>query len=107
MPFNTSTDNTDATNTTETENPIITHLATFLMNRHPPKTFCPSEVARSLSPEELRAMECETWREAMPVIRRTVYGLRDEGGCEVLQKGIVVVEREEDVKGPIRVRRIE
>jgi len=52
-------------------------------------------------------MECETWREAMPVIRRTVYGLRDEGGCEVLQKGIVVVEREEDVKGPIRVRRIE
>ena len=26
----------------------------------------------------------------MPEVRRLVYGLRDEGGCEVLQKGEVV-----------------
>jgi hypothetical protein len=96
-------------NTTNASNssPINTHLTTFLKNRHPPKTFCPSEVARSLSPDELQAMGCETWREAMPEIRRLVYELRDEGGCEVLQKGVVVVETEENVTGPIRARRTE
>ena len=43
----------------------------------------------------------------MPEIRKLVYELRDEGGCEVLQKGVVVVEAEDDVTGPIRVRRTE
>jgi hypothetical protein len=43
----------------------------------------------------------------MPEIRRLIYELRDEGGCEVLQKGVVIVEAEEDVTGPIRVRRTE
>ena len=43
----------------------------------------------------------------MPEIRRLVYELRDEGGCEVLQKGVVVVGAEENVTGPIRVRRTE
>jgi hypothetical protein len=43
----------------------------------------------------------------MPEIRRLVYELRDRGGCEVLQKGVVVVEGEESVRGPIRVRRTE
>jgi hypothetical protein len=93
------------TTTTSTSTPLTTHLITFLTTRHPPKTFCPSEVARSLSQDELRAIGCETWREAMPEIRRCVYELRDRGGCEVLQKGVVVVEGEESVRGPIRVRR--
>jgi hypothetical protein len=86
---------------------MTTHLTTFLTNRHPPKTFCPSEVARSLSQDELRDIGCDTWRDAMPEIRRLIYELRDEGGCEVLQKGVVIVEAEEDVTGPIRVRRTE
>ena len=43
----------------------------------------------------------------MPEIRRLVYELRDQGGCEVLQRGVVVAGGEEDVKGPIRVRRTE
>jgi hypothetical protein len=98
-------DNT--TNSTPNSIPLTTNLTTFLNNRHPPKTFCPSEVARSLSQDELRAIGCGTWREAMPEIRKLVYELRDQGGCEVLQKGVVVVGGEEDVKGPIRVRRTE
>jgi hypothetical protein len=100
-------DTTTNTDNTFNSTPLTTHLTTFLANRHPPKTFCPSEVARSLSPDELQAIGCETWREAMPEIRRLVYELRDEGGCEVLQKGVVVVETEENVTGPIRVRRTE
>jgi len=96
-------DNT--TTTTNPPTPIISHLNTFLATRHPPKTFCPSEVARSLSQDELRAMGCDSWRDAMPEVRRLVYELRDEGGCEVLQKGVVVMEGEQEVRGPIRVRR--
>ena len=43
----------------------------------------------------------------MPEVRKLVYELRDGGGCEVLQKGVVVVDDQEDVRGPIRVRRRE
>ena len=42
----------------------------------------------------------------MPDVRRLVYGLRDQGACEVLQKGEVVTAAESDVAGPIRVRRV-
>ena len=85
--------------------PLHSHLERFLTTRHPPKTFCPSEVARALSADELSELGFETWRDAMPEVRRLVYELRDEGGCEVLQKGEVITEAETDVTGPIRVRR--
>jgi hypothetical protein len=86
--------------------PLHKHLERFLTTRHPPKTFCPSEVARALSAQELGDLGFETWRDAMPEVRKLVYELRDEGGCEVLQKGAVVTEAESDVIGPIRVRRV-
>jgi hypothetical protein len=86
--------------------PLQNHLQRFLTTRHPPKTFCPSEVARALSAQELSDLGFETWRDAMPEVRRLVYGLRDEGGCEVLQKGELVTEAESDVSGPIRVRSV-
>lgn len=86
--------------------PLHTHLQRFLTTRHPPKTFCPSEVARALSTKELSGLGFETWRDAMPDVRRLVYDLRDEGGCEVVQKGEIVTEAESAVSGPIRVRRI-
>jgi hypothetical protein len=85
--------------------PLHTHLERFLTTRHSPKTFCPSEVARALSTNELSELGFETWRDAMPEVRRLVYDLRDEGGCEVLQKGEVITAAESDVTGPIRVRR--
>ena len=86
---------------------IHIHLQRFLTTRHPPKTFCPSEVARALSAQELDDLGFETWRDAMPDVRRLVYDLRDQGGCEVLQKGEVITEAEGDVTGPIRVRRVD
>jgi hypothetical protein len=86
--------------------PLQNHLQRFLTTRHPPKTFCPSEVARALSAQELSDLGFETWQDAMPEVRRLVYGLRDEGGCEVLQKGELVTEAESDVSGPIRVRSV-
>ncbi|OQO14334.1 hypothetical protein B0A48_01210 [Cryoendolithus antarcticus] len=84
-------------------------LRAFLTTRHPPKTFCPSEVARSLLETDLAELGAETWREAMPAVREIVFEWRAEGKCEVLQKGEVLGEEVglEDVKGPIRVRRTE
>jgi hypothetical protein len=93
------------TSNTDTS-PLHKHLERFLTTRHPPKTFCPSEVARALSAEELSELGFGTWRDAMPEVRGLVYALRDEGGCEVLQKGQVINEAEIDVSGPIRVRRL-
>jgi hypothetical protein len=100
MPSNTTT------TTTTSPSPLHTHLQHFLTTRHPPKTFCPSEVARALSAEELSELGFDTWRDAMSEVRGLVYALRDEGGCEVLQKGEIVAEAERDVTGPIRVRRV-
>lgn len=86
---------------------LIPHLKHFLSTRAPPKTFCPSEVARSLSSSELQELSLASWREAMPLIRELVWQLREQGECEVLQKGGVLGSEVglEDVKGPIRVRR--
>lgn len=87
--------------------PLQARLQRFLATRQPPKTFCPSEVARALTVVELSELGCETWRDAMPEVRRLVYELRDEGGCEVLQKGEVIDVPEIEVSGPIRVRRVD
>ena len=43
----------------------------------------------------------------MPDVRKLVYELREEGECEVLQKGEVVWCGESEIVGPIRVRRVE
>lgn len=86
--------------------PLQARLTTFLTTRHPPKTFCPSEVARALSTQELSELGFASWRDAMPEVRRLAFDLRDSGGCEILQKGEVVDGSEGDVRGPIRVRRV-
>lgn len=82
-------------------------FASFCTSRQPPKTFCPSEVARALSADELARLGCEDWRAAMPAIRELAWQERAAGRCEVLQKGMVLGAdvRLEDVHGPIRVRR--
>lgn len=81
-------------------------LESFLQTRHPPKTFCPSEVARALTPSELSELGFDSWRDAMPAVRQLAWDLRANGECEVLQKGECVDAVElEDVRGPIRLRR--
>lgn len=89
---------------------ITQHLDRLLSSREPPKTICPSEVARALLPGELDAAGVSSWRQLMPDIRKIIAEMRDCGKVEVLQKGAVVGgglgEGMEKVKGPIRVRKL-
>ncbi|EMC99789.1 hypothetical protein BAUCODRAFT_63575 [Baudoinia panamericana UAMH 10762] len=88
-------------------NTVEEHLRDFLAKREPPKTLCPSEVARALSAEELNSLGHANWRDAMPSIREVAWRLRAEGVCEVMQKGNPVPQNIhlEDITGPIRLRR--
>lgn len=58
-----------------------------------PKSLCPSEVARALSPED--------WRALMPLIRAEAARLQDAGEISVTQRGKTVSA--EEAKGPIRL----
>lgn len=85
------------------------HINHFLASRQPPKTFCPSEVARALTHPELQSLGYSCWREAMPDIRSILSNMRENNDVEILQKGVVL---EGDlgaglgnVVGPIRVRK--
>ena len=87
---------------------ILQHANRLLSTRDYPKTICPSEVARALSSSELSSLNVPDWRATMDPIRQLVWELREAGEVEVLQKGeIVDVERLEDIKGPIRVRKVQ
>ena len=83
------------------------HLTAFLAKRDPPKTFCPSEVARALTADELAHLGYTEWRDAMPAIRELAWTVRDAGECQILQKGQPIDVDIDDVRGPIRVRRTE
>ncbi|KAK5129834.1 hypothetical protein LTR08_002771 [Meristemomyces frigidus] len=85
------------------------HLKDFLAKRQPPKTFCPSEVARALTAQELQSLGFAEWRSAMPAIRELAWEMRERGELEVTQKGVAlgVDVGVEDVVGPIRIRRVE
>lgn len=87
--------------------PIQKHMERLLQSREPPKTFCPSEVARALSTSELQELQCASWREAMDPVRELAWSLRNAGRVEVLQKGTVLDANldPKDVKGPIRLRK--
>jgi hypothetical protein len=87
---------------------ILRHANRLLDNRDYPKTICPSEVARALTREELETLDASTWRDTMDDIRAVVWEFREQGEVEIMQKGEVLtdVERVEDIRGPIRVRRV-
>jgi len=85
------------------------HIDRLLSAREHPKTICPSEVARSLDSTELKSVDASDWRDLMPEIRRLAWTMRDHGEVEVLQKGQPVPEDValEDIKGPIRLRKVQ
>ena len=94
--------------TTSTSAAIIGHhLDRLLSTREYPKTICPSEVARALTPTELHDSGASEWRDLMPDIRILVCERRDRGEVDVLQKGEVLPNGMalEGIKGPIRVRK--
>jgi hypothetical protein len=86
---------------------LTSRLNELLSKREHPKTICPSEVARSLSKEELGFCNATNWRDLMPRIRELAWERRCKGELEVLQKGEVLDEEValENVRGPIRLRR--
>ncbi|KAI9653919.1 MAG: hypothetical protein M1831_005604 [Alyxoria varia] len=98
-------------NDTEALTLLTNRLLDLIASREPPKTLCPSEIARSFTAAELQdVLGVETWREAMPKVRRAVPELVRDNRVEVLQKGEVLdldtVEGDlERVKGPFRIRR--
>lgn len=67
-------------------------------NSRPNTTFCPSEVPRSLSDDE------SVWRPQMEATREVARELARQGKLEILQKG-VVKSPDEELRGPIRLRR--
>ena len=83
---------------------ILPHLTRLLSKRAFPKTICPSEVARALSPAELTACDVTSWRDLMDDVRVLVWDMRNRGEVEVLQGGVVFEGKRGEVRGPIRVR---
>jgi hypothetical protein len=83
------------------------HADRLLNTRAWPKTICPSEIARALSTEELRALDASGWRDTMDDIRQMVWERKEAGEVEIMQKGGVVdVGSLVDIRGPIRVRNV-
>lgn len=87
---------------------IGAHLERLLSTRDYPKTICPSEVARSLSSQDLQDAGAQTWRDLMPAIRWLVWERRADGEVEVLQRGVPLSDdvQLQDIRGPIRVRKV-
>lgn len=87
---------------------LLEHANRLLSSRDFPKTICPSEVARALSSSELSTLGAPDWRATMDPIRELIWEMREAGEVEVMQKGQVLdVESLADIKGPIRVRKVE
>ncbi len=88
---------------------LLPHFHDLLTTRQYPKTFCPSEVARALTADELKSAGLSSWRDAMPEIRAMAAEMRELGEVEVLQKGHVLAENLgsglQNVVGPIRIRK--
>ncbi|MFA0962209.1 DUF3253 domain-containing protein [Roseivirga sp. BDSF3-8] len=70
-------------------------IRTMAVARGDDSTFCPSEVARALSPQD--------WRELMPAVRQEAFILEAEGKLQVWQKGKQVDPAQ--ASGPIRLRK--
>lgn len=75
---------------------IRTLLIRFALQRGLTKTFCPSEVARSIGTTEAQ------WRALMDPVRGAARQMIEAGDMQCLQKGVVVDI--DDVRGPIRLR---
>ena len=87
---------------------ILPHVQRLLSSREYPKTICPSEVPRALTGSELKAAGVSDWRALMPEVREILWEMRQRGEVEILQKGLPMTNilALEDIKGPIRARRI-
>jgi hypothetical protein len=94
-----------AENHAENDELLRNKISQFIDKREYPKTCCPSDVARALTTEELRSLDCEDWRAAMQIVREMAWTMREGGLLEITQKGEAVQATSlETIKGPIRLR---
>lgn len=73
--------------------PVHSEILRLTAMRGAGKSICPSEVARSLSPQG--------WRELMPAVRQAAAELQDEGRIQVTQGGEKADAR--SARGPVRL----
>ena len=87
---------------------LLPHVQRLLSSREYPKTICPSEVPRALSATEVKAVGASGWRDLMPGVREILWEMRRRGEIDILQKGSLIPDdiALNDIKGPIRARRI-
>lgn len=80
-----------------TDSQISSIILALTTRRGPCRTICPSEVPRVLCPSN--------WRACMPRVRAVAIRLAKEGLIDITQRGqVVTVEKEGDIRGPIRLR---
>ncbi len=77
---------------------ITTEILRQTEARGADRSICPSEVARTLAPEE------EAWRRLLGPVRAAALRLARDGRVEVLRKGKPVDPQQEEVRGVIRLR---
>ncbi|MEO9102893.1 MAG: DUF3253 domain-containing protein [Burkholderiaceae bacterium] len=83
-----------------TDAAIADKVFELLEKRRPEATVCPSEVARALLPPD----DAQSWRAAMPAVRRVAARLAAAGRLRVTQRGVPVAHAE-NAGGPIRLGR--
>ncbi|PWS34632.1 DUF3253 domain-containing protein [Falsiroseomonas bella] len=76
---------------------IAAEILRLTEQRGPAKSICPSDVARSLAPEE------SAWRPLLGKVRLAAVELARQGRIEVLRKG-KPVDPGEEIRGVIRLR---
>ena len=93
--------------TTTADELLNSHIERLLLSREYPKTICPSEAPRALTTLELEAAGVSHWRDLMPKARQILWGMRDRGQVEILQRGVPLPSTisMEEVKGPLRARK--
>lgn len=77
-----------------TDDTIEASIIALTAARGPAASICPSEVARTLQPDD--------WRPLMGPVRRAAVRLMESGRIDILRKGRAVAAP--DVRGVIRLR---
>ncbi len=81
---------------------LVQAINRVLARRAAGASACPSEVARSLSPDQ--------WRPLMPAVRRVAATLALQGRLVITQRGEIVDPRQVldgTVRGPLRLKQCE
>ena len=63
------------------------HFTQLLDHNEPPASFSPGQVAKALSPAELKNLGYDSWVEVLPAVMELAFEQRDFGDCEIVFLG--------------------